>query len=273
MQTHRPTLLRLIAAIAGLSTAAAPVVQPDLGIAACDIVYDSADGRLLLYISATRPEQLLPARITVRDGDGAVPTASALIREAADGRGRCVVPWPRRPPNARIQVSVVANSEHAEADRTNNAATVSMSTALKNMGRLVQRLLTERGMGSIVCLEAEELPVQDSVSVESVAGASGGRAVRFTHSASRLETEVDLAPGAYLLYAIGMGASPDQDAISVTLGKTAMRLFFAEKEWSRMDAPNPITSLDGGAQRLVIRFAEPNVLVDKVCLIPLGLPD
>jgi len=114
-------------------------------------------------------------------------------------------------------------------------------------------------------VEVEEFKLTNAKALE-LEGASGGKVVVLQDESSKAEATIPLKKGNYEITAYALGPSYDEDAFYVTVGDSA-----EERRWTEnigeilptLDVLKFTQKADGPCN-ILLRFAEPNVQLDRV---------
>jgi len=114
-------------------------------------------------------------------------------------------------------------------------------------------------------LEVEEFKLTNA-KVQQLKGASGGKVVVLQDENGKAEATIPLKKGNYEITVYALGPSSDEDAFYLTVGDNAQ-----ERRWPKnpgeilptLDVVNFTQKADGPCN-ILIRFAEPNVQLDRV---------
>jgi len=114
-------------------------------------------------------------------------------------------------------------------------------------------------------LEVEEFKLTNA-KVQQLKGASGGKVVVLQDENGKAESTIPLKKGNYEITVYALGPSSDEDAFYLTVGDNAQ-----ERRWPKnpgeilptLDVVNFTQKADGPCD-ILLRFAEPNVRLDRV---------
>jgi hypothetical protein len=125
-----------------------------------------------------------------------------------------------------------------------------------------------RAPASEIVLEAEEFKLTN-VKVKDVKGASRGKAILLMTEDGKAETTVRIAKGTYRVEVYMQGQDGSSDAVQVSVAGIEMRFFDGDYGKIRLGATNGDDEVEikkDGDYPVVISWAEPDVLVDRVVL-------
>jgi predicted small secreted protein len=123
-----------------------------------------------------------------------------------------------------------------------------------------------RGIGEdVFSLEVEDFKLTNA-NVQNLDKASGGKVVVLQDTSSEAEETIQLSKGDYQITVFSLGTSYDEDAFYLTIGDQSEERLWAESPGDILPTLNPVhfTQKDDGPCRILFRFAEPNVLLDRV---------
>ena len=114
-------------------------------------------------------------------------------------------------------------------------------------------------------VEVEEFDLTNA-EVQELEGASGGKVVVLQDESGKAEATIQLSKGNYEITVYALGPSSDEDAFYLTVGDNA-----EERRWPEnpgeilptLDVVNFTQEADGPCD-ILLRFAEPNVQLDRV---------
>ena len=123
---------------------------------------------------------------------------------------------------------------------------------------------TEVKLLKVAEVEAEQFAHIEGAAAVAMAGASGGKAVTLAGMDATLSTRVRLRAGLYRVVVRGRAPKSENDAFYLGLTSTGeRRSYIPGPEWCDADAI-VLPLGDTGEQEVLIRPAEPNVVIDKV---------
>jgi hypothetical protein len=126
--------------------------------------------------------------------------------------------------------------------------------------------------GPAISLEAEEMNLRD-VSARELAGASRGKAILFDRPGSRAKATVKLKKGAYEIEVVMQGRKASHDTVTLRIAGREFRL--RQEQWGSLAPAKPRDRARAAVEipkdaeyELRVEFAEPDVWVDRVVLLP-----
>ena len=113
-------------------------------------------------------------------------------------------------------------------------------------------------------VEVEEFTLTNA-KVQELDNASGGKVVVLQDDTSRAEATVQLSKGNYQVTVYALGPSSEEDAFYLTAGEQWEERLWPTWTGEILPAPDvSLTQQADGPCKIVIRFAEPNVQLDRV---------
>jgi len=114
-------------------------------------------------------------------------------------------------------------------------------------------------------VEVEEFDLTNA-QVQELEGASGGKVVVLQDENGKAEATIKLSKGNYEITAYALGPSSDEDAFYLTVGDNAQERRWPENPGEILPTLDVVTfaqEADGPCD-ILLRFAEPNVQLDRV---------
>ena len=113
-------------------------------------------------------------------------------------------------------------------------------------------------------VEVEEFTLTNA-KVQELDNASGGKVVVLQDDTSRAEVTIELSKGNYQVTVYALGASGEEDAFYLTTGEQWEERLYPASTGEILPAQDvSLTQQADGPCKIVIRFAEPNVQLDRV---------
>ncbi len=123
---------------------------------------------------------------------------------------------------------------------------------------------THRVAEDVFSVEVEEFALTNA-KVQELDNASGGKVVVLQDDTSRAEMTVQLSKGNYQVTVYALGPSGEEDAFYLTAGEQWEERLFPFSPGEILPAQDvSLTQQADGPCKIVIRFAEPNVQLDRV---------
>ena len=129
----------------------------------------------------------------------------------------------------------------------------------------MQKPIVHKAGKDVFFVEVEEFDLTNA-KVQELDGASGGKVVVLQDENGKAEATIPLRKGSYEITVYALGPSHEEDAFYMTVGDNAQKRRWPEKPGEilpTLDVVNFTQRADGPCD-ILIRFAEPNVQLDRV---------
>lgn len=127
--------------------------------------------------------------------------------------------------------------------------------------------------GREIAFEIEQFTRLENVDVKDLPGASGGKAVLFSKPGGKARLYPRLPKGKYELRLSMQGRATNHDAVTVNVAGQQFR--YTQDQWGKVadgrvkDVPRAFVEIPAeGEQRIALDFAETDVYVDRLVLVP-----